>query len=134
MAALSSSLKAGAMRREMMCGEPVLLARGTDGRVFALRDICPHRAAPLSAGRQRDGTVECPYHGWRFRPDGVCSLIPSAVSGDAIDPSRIRVRSYPVREHDGLVWVYMASSEQDAPSSDPPRVPIANAKPRWIET
>ncbi|MCY0886083.1 MAG: 3-isopropylmalate dehydratase small subunit, partial [Firmicutes bacterium] len=45
------------------------------GQVYAMRDICPHRAAPLSAGRLVDKpgegeTIECPYHGWRFRPDG----------------------------------------------------------------
>jgi hypothetical protein len=32
-------------------GEPVLIGRTKAGRLFALRDICPHRAAPLSAGR-----------------------------------------------------------------------------------
>ncbi|MGH1557914.1 Rieske 2Fe-2S domain-containing protein, partial [Caulobacter segnis] len=40
----------------------------------ALRDICPHRAAALSAGRvhrEADGTdaaSSAPTHGWRFRP------------------------------------------------------------------
>jgi phenylpropionate dioxygenase-like ring-hydroxylating dioxygenase large terminal subunit len=133
MAALSASLKPGAMRREMLCGEPVLLGRGTDGAVFALRDICPHRAAPLSAGRILDGAVECPYHGWRFKPDGVCSLIPSLVGGETIDPKNIRVRAYPTRDQDGLIWVYMASKDE-TPRSEPPRVPIANARPRWVES
>ena len=92
MAGLSASLKPGAMRREMLCGEPVLLARGKDGHAFALRDICPHRAAPLSAGRFKDGTVECPYHGWRFRPDGQCAHIPSVLQESSIDVARIRVQ------------------------------------------
>jgi phenylpropionate dioxygenase-like ring-hydroxylating dioxygenase large terminal subunit len=136
MTAPSSSLHKGQLRREMLCGEPVMLARAHDGRAFALRDICPHRAAPLSAGKVLpENSVECPYHGWRFKPDGVCSLIPSMVEGqDAIDPAKIRVRSYPLREQDGLLWVYMAASERDpTPGGEPPRVPIANAKPRWIE-
>ena len=60
MAGLSSSLKPGALRREMLLGEPVLLGRTPEGRAFALRDICPHRAAPLSAGKFQDGDVECP--------------------------------------------------------------------------
>src|SRR5262245_58857777 len=97
------------MRREMLCGEPVLLGRGRHGQAFALRDICPHRAAPLSAGAIRDGTVECPYHGWRFRPDGVCAAIPSLLEDQSIDISRIRVRSYPLKEQDGLIWVYLAA-------------------------
>ena len=59
MTALSASLKPGAMRREMLLGEPVLLGRGHDGVAFALRDICPHRGVPLSAGRiKSDNSVE----------------------------------------------------------------------------
>jgi phenylpropionate dioxygenase-like ring-hydroxylating dioxygenase large terminal subunit len=136
MAALGNTLRPGVMRRQMLLGEPVLLGRMRDGHAFALRDICPHRAAPLSAGKiMPENTVECPYHGWRFRRDGVCSLIPSTVDGqDNIDPSRIRVRSYPVREQDGLIWVYFAASEGHAPRNEPPRVPIVDAKPRWIES
>ena len=53
-AALSSELKAGALARYELLGEPVLLGRDRTGAVFALRDICPHRAAPLSAGRLVD--------------------------------------------------------------------------------
>src|SRR3954467_3616145 len=73
-AALSSDLKPGGLKRYELLGEPVLLGRGKGGELFALRDICPHRASPLSAGRivtEASGgeTVECPYHGWRFRAD-----------------------------------------------------------------
>ena len=97
MPALSASLKPGAMRREMLLGEPVLLGRDRAGRAFAMRDICPHRGVPLSAGKiLAENTVECPYHGWRFRTDGVCSAIPSLVEGQEMDPAKIRVRNYPV--------------------------------------
>src|SRR5689334_4780291 len=93
MAALSSSLKAGGMRREMLLGEPILIGRTHAGQVFALRDICPHRGVPLSAGKiLSENTVECPYHGWRFKTDGVCSAIPSLVEEQNIDPGKIRVR------------------------------------------
>ena len=81
-AALSGDLKHGKLQRHEILGEPVLLGRNHAGQVYALRDICPHRAAPLSAGRlhaEADGseTVECPYHGWRYRTaDGVCAAVP----------------------------------------------------------
>ena len=81
MAGLSASLAAGAMRREMLCGEPVLLGRTKEGGLFALRDICPHRAAPLSAGRIREGTVES-----RARHGGSRVPFPSALeTGCALD-------------------------------------------------
>ena len=133
MPALASSLKRGDMRREMLLGEPVLLGRNHAGEIFALRDICPHRGVPLSAGRiKSDNSVECPYHGWRFRKDGVCSAIPSLVAGQDFEPEKIKVRTYPTREQDGLIWVYMAATPGAAPKSEPPRV-SSDHKMRWTE-
>ncbi len=135
MAALARDVRPGALKRQMLLGEPVVVGRMKDGEAFALRDICPHRGVPLSAGRvMPENTVECPYHGWRFRADGVCSLIPSTVEGQPIEANKIRVRNYPVREQDGLIWVYMGANERDAPKGEPPRVPVANATPRWVES
>ena len=133
MPALASSLKRGDMRREMLLGEPVLLGRNHSGEIFALRDICPHRGVPLSAGRiKSDNSVECPYHGWRFRKDGVCSAIPSLVAGQDFEPEKIKVRTYPACEQDGLIWVYMAATPGAAPKSQPPRVG-SDHKMRWTE-
>ena len=115
MAGLARPLLRGDMQRVMLLGEPVLIGRMRDGEAFALRDICPHRGVPLSAGRVTpEGTVECPYHGWRFKADGQCSLIPSLVGGEPIKPESIRVRAYPVREQDGLIWVYMAAPGRES--------------------
>jgi phenylpropionate dioxygenase-like ring-hydroxylating dioxygenase large terminal subunit len=123
MPALASSLKPGRMRREMLLGEPVLLGRLKSGEAFAMRDICPHRGVPLSAGRiLANDTVECPYHGWRFRANGSCAKIPSLTGHETLEADKIRVRSYPVREQDGLIWVYMAARPGTPPSSEPPRV------------
>jgi phenylpropionate dioxygenase-like ring-hydroxylating dioxygenase large terminal subunit len=106
----------------MLLGEPVVVGRLKSGEIFALRDICPHRGVPLSAGRVlAEGSVECPYHGWRFKRDGQCSKIPSLTSEQDLDIEKIRVRAYPVREQDGLIWVYMAAKPGSAPKSEPPR-------------
>jgi phenylpropionate dioxygenase-like ring-hydroxylating dioxygenase large terminal subunit len=137
MAALAATVARGSLRREMLLGEPVLIGRGRDGKAFALRDICPHRGVPLSAGHVlADDTVECPYHGWRFRKDGQCSLIPSLVGDETIDAAKIRVRNYPLREQDGLIWVYMAAAGREgaAPRGEPPKVGVPNARPRWSES
>ena len=72
-AGLSRDVARGKMARIEIAGEPITLGRNEDGSLFALRDICPHRAAPLSKGCIKDNTVECPYHGWRFGiDDGAC--------------------------------------------------------------
>ncbi|HTW33086.1 MAG TPA: aromatic ring-hydroxylating dioxygenase subunit alpha [Rhizomicrobium sp.] len=137
MAALARSVKPGGLRRQIVLGEPVLLGRTRDGKAFALRDICPHRGVPLSAGRVTDeNQIECPYHGWRFRADGVCAAIPSLVDGQDIDPTRMKVRAYPLVEQDGLLWIYMAAPGREgaAPKGMPPKVGLANARPRWVES
>ena len=137
---LGSALKPGAMRRHEVLGEPVLLGRDRQGRAFALRDICPHRAAPLSAGRIVDAEagaeVACPYHGWRFRTgDGACTAIPSLAEGQDLDASRIRVRAYPVVESQGLLFVHMAADARAAaPAAPPPDFPgVVGGAPRIVE-
>lgn len=135
-AALASDLKRGKLARQEMLGQPVLLGRGRTSEIFALRDICPHRAAPLSAGRlQREAsgaeTVECPYHGWRFTADGACAAIPSLTEGQAFDISRIRVRRYPVAESQGLVFIWIGEGEPDHP---PPVFPgVVGGRPKIVD-
>ncbi len=134
MPALASSLRPGQMRREMLLGEPLVLGRLKSGEVFALRDICPHRGVPLSAGRVlAEGSVECPYHGWRFKRDGACSKIPSLTGEETLDIEKIRVRAYPVRERDGLIWIYMAAKPGGAPKTEPPHSGVSHPM-RWTET
>jgi phenylpropionate dioxygenase-like ring-hydroxylating dioxygenase large terminal subunit len=140
-AALSSELKPGKLARYEILGEPVLLGRSPQGQLFALRDICPHRAAPLSAGRfaQEPGgvpSVECPYHGWRFGADGGCTAIPSLVDDQAMDVSRIRVRRYPVAESQGLVFVWIADeARRDAePTEAVPTFPgVVGGAPKLVD-
>ena len=91
----SARLRRGRMLARVMLGEPVLLGRDAAGAVFALRDLCPHRGMPLSAGRFDGSEVECCYHGWRFDTGGRCTLIPSLVPGQAFSPDRIRTRALP---------------------------------------
>ena len=47
----SKCLKAGSLTSLMLLGEPVVLGRKSDNKIFALRDFCPHRVIPLSDGR-----------------------------------------------------------------------------------
>src|SRR5437879_2063940 len=98
-----------------LLGRPVVLFRHRDGAAAALEDRCAHRSAPLSCGRVRDGCLECPYHGWRYRGDGGCAEIPSLGPGAAV-PEGIAVRAYPAREQDGFVWVVTG----DGPPPGPP--------------
>ena len=126
LAAPSAQLKPGKQQRLMMLGEPVVVGRTPAGEAFALRDICPHRLVPLSAGKQLETngewTLQCPYHGWRFGTDGGCRLMPSLTDDSPYDPAKVKVRRYPVHEANGAVYVYIAHDPRSmaAPVVPPP--------------
>jgi phenylpropionate dioxygenase-like ring-hydroxylating dioxygenase large terminal subunit len=90
-----------------LLGEPVVLYRKPGGAAVALEDACPHRKLPLSMGRLQDGLIECGYHGLTFDCAGSCVRAP----GMTKTPPAARVRSYPVEERYGLVWIWMGAPE-----------------------
>jgi phenylpropionate dioxygenase-like ring-hydroxylating dioxygenase large terminal subunit len=100
---------AGAQRDDeplavQLLGERWVLVR-LGGALTALRDRCPHRFAPLSAGCVVDGAVQCPYHGYRFAADGRCVAIPALGPGAAIPPKAKVDVAHAVVERYGLLWV-----------------------------
>jgi phenylpropionate dioxygenase-like ring-hydroxylating dioxygenase large terminal subunit len=103
---------------------PLVIFRDPRGTVGTLLDRCPHRNVPLSGGQvQSDGTLECPYHGWRFDTGGVCRKVPSLV-GDSEDKSR-NAQSFPTLEQDGWIWVFMTPGAM--PESRPHRFRLLGA-------
>src|SRR5580698_10610152 len=101
-------LREGKMTKAMLLGVPLVLGRKKEGRIFAMRDLCPHRGIPLSAGWFDGETVQCKYHGWRLEPcGGQCQEIPSLTSHDGLEPTKIYANSFPVVERDGYAWVYV---------------------------
>jgi phenylpropionate dioxygenase-like ring-hydroxylating dioxygenase large terminal subunit len=88
--------------------EKVALWRTGRGDVAAVVDRCLHRNAALTAGRINDGCITCPYHGWSYGSDGLCSFVPSEGNDFRPRPDR-RLETFPVAEQDGFVWVYMGT-------------------------
>jgi phenylpropionate dioxygenase-like ring-hydroxylating dioxygenase large terminal subunit len=113
-----------------LLGEPIMFRR-EQGKVHAFYDQCPHRGIPLSVGRQEfAGTWSCRYHGWTF--DLESGILKAALTDGPDSPicGKVRVRTYPVEERAGLVWVWMGVAAPTVPSSPPaprgPRRPAAN--------
>ena len=106
-----------------MLGLDFVLFRDAGGQVHCLSDICSHRGASLSKGKVNGDCVECPYHGWRFNGDGMCTRIPS-VGPDASIPARAKVDAYPVEERYGLIFVFLGDLPEDQ------RPPILDI-PEW---
>ena len=103
----SAQLKKTKMVSMEIMGDPVLFFRKSDGVAQAIRDICPHRGIPLKFGRVVNDQVECPYHGWKFDGAGVCREIPSLTSDQKLDCTKIKIRSYPIIEQFGGIWIFV---------------------------
>lgn len=83
-------------------GIHLVVFRGKKG-IEAYEDRCPHRGAPLSAGRVEEGKIVCPYHGWTFGEGGECLKVPGIRSYKSRKGHC--VRSFSARERYGLIWV-----------------------------
>lgn len=100
--------------REMLArtllSQPVLMFRKRDGTAVALSDRCAHRFAKLSDGMLIDDEVRCPYHGLKYDCTGVCTDNPH---GNHIIPSKMKIRSYPLVERYGILWIWMGDAPAD---------------------
>jgi vanillate monooxygenase len=93
-----------------VCGESIVFYRAAEGKVAALEDFCPHRGAPLSLGYVSEGKLVCGYHGLEMGCEGKTIAMPGQRVGGF--PC---IRSYPVVERYGFVWVWPG----DASKADP---------------
>lgn len=101
-----SQVKKGKLIQKEVLGERIAFGRDERGKVFALKDNCPHRGVPLSQGWFDGQTIQCCYHGWKFNCSGTCTDIP-AMADKTFDVSKIKVYQYPCNEINGTVWVYI---------------------------
>lgn len=92
-----------------LLGRPIVLVRLQGERITGFEDRCPHRQAPLSAGHVVQGTLQCPYHGWRFDPSGALVELPGMPEGGCLPG--IRARTIGVIEHGGLIWARLESTD-----------------------
>ncbi len=122
----SGKLRPGTLQPLLMLGLPILLCRDRQGKVAAMRDLCPHRGMPLSFGQFDGERVECAFHGWQFDTAGRCRHIPALVGeATALQTEKIGVTTYPCEERDHYIWVYLPDGK-GAPGTIPevPKLPI----------
>jgi phenylpropionate dioxygenase-like ring-hydroxylating dioxygenase large terminal subunit len=122
LAAWSSEIVDGALFPRRIADEAIVFYRTSAG-ISALADRCPHRKYPLSQGTLNGDTLQCGYHGFTFDPAGSCMSVP----GQENVPRSANVRSYPVKEQYGQVWVYPG----DATLADAANIPNVPWTSEW---
>lgn len=108
-------------------GQDLALYRGQDsGKAILLDAYCAHMGTHLTANESsyviKDGQVEgdsirCPYHAWRFGPDGKCDDIPG-LDCKAI-PEAAKIKTWIVKESMGCIWAWN-DPEESSPDYDVP--------------
>lgn len=93
---------------------PMIFFRDEDGKVAALEDTCPHRAAPLSMGKLENCVLQCPYHGLKFNSKGDCVHNPQG----RVSP-RAKVPTFPTLEKYCALWIWAG----DESKADPELIP-----------
>lgn len=117
------------LKAQRVLGEDIVIFRGEQGEPIALEDACPHRKLPLSSGTISGSTVVCGYHGLTFDCKGHCVAAPT--QQDAI-PKRAVVRSYPVEDRWGFLWIWMGDPDKADPKDI---IDIPNFdSPEWAAT
>jgi len=134
MAARSSDVH-GAPAPLRMFGRDLVIYRGESGRAVLMDAYCPHMRVHLAAEqtsgaaaeRVEGDSIRCPYHFWRFGPDGRCEEIPYF---DGPIPAAAKVRVYPTQERLGCVFAWH-DPEEGAPDFDLPAAPEWD-DPSWV--
>ncbi len=84
-------------------GQELVLFRTASGEPKVLDAYCPHLGAHLGhGGKVVEESIVCPFHAWKFDGDGQCIEIPYAKR----IPPKARVECWPVRERNGMIFVW----------------------------
>ena len=117
----SNEIRKGKIVGVTRMGEKMVAWRNSKGELSVMSDKCPHRGVALSVGKVIGDCIQCPFHGFEYDISGTCSLVP-ANGRNSEPPKALHVRSYPVREEHGFVYIWWGE-----PQGELPRVP-------WFES
>src|SRR4030095_1378463 len=66
----------------------------TEGRLFAIHNVCKHQNGPLGEGSIVEGCITCPWHGYQYLPK----------NGQSPPPFKEKVSTYDIKLNGKEVW------------------------------
>ncbi len=124
----SHAVRKGAVTEVSFWGDSIAVFRAADGRLGAMENRCAHRQIKLTEGHVRDCNLVCLYHGWSYDADARLVGMKHDDFGKRLP--QIRLRSYPVRERYGLIWVFPGDPAL-ADRVPLPEIPFYDRPDRW---
>lgn len=110
--ATPAELDAQPLMSVRVLGEDLVLWKA-GGHYLAWQDLCIHRGTKLSGGKVVAEQLHCPYHGWVYNAEGRCVHIPA--HPEQQPPAKARVKTYPLQERYGLLWVCLGEPVNEIP-------------------
>ena len=100
--------------RVKLLAERLLAFRDSEGRCGLIDEFCAHRGVSLWFGRNEEGGLRCPYHGWKYDVTGQCIEVPSEPVESGFC-KKVKLASYPLVKRGDVLWTYMGPPEQKPP-------------------
>jgi sulfoxide reductase heme-binding subunit YedZ len=83
-------------RAKMFCIDKERIAvYKTNGKLFAVNNVCKHQNGPLGEGKVIDGCITCPWHGYQYLPH----------NGQSPPPFKEKISTYDVKIEGTTVWI-----------------------------
>lgn len=112
----SEVANSGDFRTTMAGGKPIVIVRGSDGKVRAMYNVCRHRAAPVV--REESGNAKgfrCFYHYWTYDLDGCLKGISKPDGYEAVKLDKARLGLIPVRCETIVGLVFVCLNDETEP-------------------
>jgi nitrite reductase/ring-hydroxylating ferredoxin subunit/DMSO/TMAO reductase YedYZ heme-binding membrane subunit len=83
-------------RAKMFCvGKERIAVFKTEGKLFAVNNVCKHQNGPLGEGKIIDGCITCPWHGYQYLPK----------NGQSPPPFKEKVSTYDLKMDGADIWL-----------------------------
>lgn len=100
--------------RVKLLGERLIAFRDSKGRYGLMDEFCAHRGVSLWFGRNEEGGLRCPYHGWKYDYQGNCIEVPSEPEESGFC-EKIKLRAYPLIKIGDILWTHMGDKDNRPP-------------------
>ena len=100
--------------RVKLLGERLIAIRDSKGRYGLMDEFCAHRGVSLWFGRNEEGGIRCPYHGWKYDHTGQCIEVPSEPEESGFC-QKIKLKGYPLIKIGDVLWTHMGDKDDRPP-------------------
>ena len=96
--------------RVKLLGERLLAFRDSNGEYGLIDEFCAHRGVSLWFGRNEEGGLRCPYHGWKYDVNGNCIEVPSEPEESGFC-EKIKLSAYPLIKLGDILWTHTGDKD-----------------------